>query len=794
MTPKRRTHRSSRSRSAASAPPTPAPTATPPAGGTPLNEDEKDAFCRQIFINLPQPTVEEPKRAAICQTSELSTDESIAELIRKAGGLCREKSLEDALIIGPGLDIRHPWRCRGLEQKAKRPHFFYVYEYFYLELGIKLPFSSFLCQVMREINVAPCQLHQNAWAFIRCFEILCEAIGLEAKASHFFYFYGVDPKCLKTETPGWISLKSRSGRHRFYLYKSNIKKGPGRRYFRVIVHPSYPDAFTRRYGSVLFPLYWTKSPCDVPPPTDSSLSSVDKAAIGLFARLPILECSQLLEASRSNSLRSLLEGFNFTEASLQRALAADSPKFPPTFNTEGAKQKHTATSSDAEIAAPPAKRFRGSSSTTTIPSAGVAKAVPSPKGPELTPEDTVQPLPLREIQKSKRGASGIDAPSPQKEKKKKKKKVKRSKTGDAAASPQALGGGEENASPGDTEPSPYPRGIATGKPNLEGVPSAVLSPDRPSPQVEATLDETLLARTVDPQGEDLAPRTPPSPCQTSFKANLTSTGDQAGSIPNQRTSPIDFVLSDNFFGSARVAEIPDLDQAAQEALFNLLRAGCLFAQLSRGSASSLEMERLQQEVEGYQAAAQEAHRKHDEMLSQMVAQTNKQANLCIKLNRHEEDLSACKDRMEDLELDWFELRREVNAKIESINAGRATCILKDREIASLLCELGETNESLADLRLQLEEKKWALAERDSQIKTSKARSVAGAAVEILEERGRGFFLAKAQVQHLYKGIDLDGMRAFKKVTHHGLVGRDDPPGYSAEHFAEIEEEKMREKS
>lgn len=97
------------------------------------------------------------------------------------------------------------------------------------------------------------------------------------------------------------------------------------------------------------------------------------------------------------------------------------------------------------------------------------------------------------------------------------------------------------------------------------------------------------------------------------------------------------------------------------------------------------------------------------------------------------------------------------------------------------------------MRLQLEEKKRALAERDSQIKTSQARSVAGAAVEILEERGRGFFLAKAQVQHLYKGINLDGMGAFKKVIPHGLVGRDDPPGYSAEHFAEIKEEKMREK-
>ncbi|RHN66645.1 putative transposase (putative), gypsy type [Medicago truncatula] len=48
------------------------------------------------------------------------------------------------------------------------------------EFGVKVPFTRFEMDVLKFLNVAPSQIQPNSWAFIKCFEILCEALGVES--------------------------------------------------------------------------------------------------------------------------------------------------------------------------------------------------------------------------------------------------------------------------------------------------------------------------------------------------------------------------------------------------------------------------------------------------------------------------------------------------------------------------------------------------------------------------------------------------------------------------------------
>ncbi|XP_057444483.1 uncharacterized protein LOC130736703 [Lotus japonicus] len=462
------------------------------------------------------------------------------------------------------------------------------------------------------------------------------------------------------------------------------------------------------------------------------------------------------------------------------------------------KRKRVVAESDAEAAVLPPKKVKRSSSIDPAPGvAGSDEASPGvaplPTTDDLVPgsnDDAVPPSPPKRSQKSKKvnpdpaGKSGVETSSPQKLKKKR-KKGKKPPDGEAPAPHLA---GEETSKPlGGAESSPCPEGVSVGQQLPEDSPQVIPS----SGQVGADPAGVSSARPVSPQDEGASPQASPVFCPPSPETNRATTGDQTRSSSSQQPSTIDFMLSNAFLGNMRAAEIPDLDIAAQEALTHLLRAGCLFDQLSQDSASSAEVEKLQQEVEGYRAATQEAHNEWDKLQTQVVAQTRKLTDVGVDMNYHEEDLTACKERTDDLELDWYELQQEVKAKTETINASRAACIVQGKEIAFLQSELGAANEALADVRSQLEVENQALADMDSKIKTSQARLVADVAAEVVEERGRDFFLAKAHVQHLYPGINLDGMGAFKKITSHGLVGLDDSPGFTAERFAaaEIEREK-----
>lgn len=184
----------------------------PPPGGTPLDQSKVTAFRLRTFQSLPHPVQSAPLLEAINQPSDYETRDSISDLSSEVGGFCHERPLDNILAYRGCKAVERPWYRR----KASDVHnfqFFYVYEYLFTDLGIKLPFCPFVCSVLRDINASPCQLHPNAWAFIRCFEILCDAVHREPSTTRFYYLYDMDAKSLQLR--GWVSLKARAGRKCF---------------------------------------------------------------------------------------------------------------------------------------------------------------------------------------------------------------------------------------------------------------------------------------------------------------------------------------------------------------------------------------------------------------------------------------------------------------------------------------------------------------------------------------------------------------------------------------------------
>ncbi|XP_057435535.1 uncharacterized protein LOC130728181 [Lotus japonicus] len=238
------------------------------------------------------------------------------------------------------------------------------------------------------------------------------------------------------------------------------------------------------------------------------------------------------------------------------------------------------------------------------------------------------------------------------------------------------------------------------------------------------------------------------------------------------------MLTDPFFGSSKEAENPDLDGVAQEAISSLLRVGCLFAKFSKDSIPAAEVEELRQKAESYRFATLEAYGERDKLLTQVEAKVITLNNLVIEMCGREDDLSASEGRVEELEDEVDDMQKELDARAQAIVVNKEACIAKDKELASLRDELASSSEALDTVRAQLEVKDRAIAEAkaraSSDVKALRTILEIEAVAEAVEERDRGFFLAKAQVQHLYKGLDLSGMGAFKRVTPEGLVGPNEP--------------------
>jgi len=104
--------------------------------------------------------------------------------------------------------------------------FTFIYSAIFKRLRLRLPFTFFKKDLLTELNVAPCQLHPNAWAFIRVFEILYNHFGHSPSIDIFLHFF-------EAKNPGdrsWVSLNGVTGRVILGLYQQSFKDWKGRFY------------------------------------------------------------------------------------------------------------------------------------------------------------------------------------------------------------------------------------------------------------------------------------------------------------------------------------------------------------------------------------------------------------------------------------------------------------------------------------------------------------------------------------------------------------------------------------
>nr|KYP55736.1 hypothetical protein KK1_001961 [Cajanus cajan] len=73
--------------------------------------------------------------------------------------------------------------------RSTDPPHFYVYQCFFRDLGVCLPFTQFECDFLNFINATPCQLHPNSWGFLRAFQVLCTVLGIEVSLRVFLHFF-----------------------------------------------------------------------------------------------------------------------------------------------------------------------------------------------------------------------------------------------------------------------------------------------------------------------------------------------------------------------------------------------------------------------------------------------------------------------------------------------------------------------------------------------------------------------------------------------------------------------------
>ncbi|KOM39772.1 hypothetical protein LR48_Vigan03g315400 [Vigna angularis] len=213
-----------------------------------------------------------------------------------ASSVCLVKAAEDASHFKLAVCQMTERVCHGRENYP--PDFFYAYATMFKDLKVLLPFSDFQISVLRELSVAPTQLHPNGWAFMQAFSTVCTGLALYPTHGAFLYFFHVQPHLSKL----WVSLRTIGNRHLLSLFNSSYKDFKGN-FFKVVPLKDGYQSFCFPNGRAKFPFYWTNNPKKLPPKSSSRvligflnnknlpsnvfdyLSKMDPARSSTFARL-----------------------------------------------------------------------------------------------------------------------------------------------------------------------------------------------------------------------------------------------------------------------------------------------------------------------------------------------------------------------------------------------------------------------------------------------------------------------------------------------------------------------------
>ena len=97
---------------------------------------------------------------------------------------------------------------------------FPMYEFAFREAGYRLPFTDFQEGVFCHLALTPSQLHPNALAFIRAFELVCRYLEIGATVDLFFCIFQLQRSAAGREQ-SWVSFKQQN--RLFWAYAESVR-------------------------------------------------------------------------------------------------------------------------------------------------------------------------------------------------------------------------------------------------------------------------------------------------------------------------------------------------------------------------------------------------------------------------------------------------------------------------------------------------------------------------------------------------------------------------------------------
>ncbi|MED6134853.1 hypothetical protein PIB30_040803 [Stylosanthes scabra] len=156
----------------------------------------------------------------------------------------------------------------------------------FTEFGIRVPFLDFQQPLLNRACIAPSQLHPNAWASIRCFELVTEWLQLPQESEIFlciFTFYSANTKG-KTKK-GYISVRPSKHRKIFGLFEDSFHDFKGR-FFKILPVGDHRPFWLSLEGDGRFPSYWTdRAGFDVAPVTYKGLRAHQRETVDVLTTL-----------------------------------------------------------------------------------------------------------------------------------------------------------------------------------------------------------------------------------------------------------------------------------------------------------------------------------------------------------------------------------------------------------------------------------------------------------------------------------------------------------------------------
>ncbi|GAU40770.1 hypothetical protein TSUD_26500 [Trifolium subterraneum] len=220
--------------------------------------------------------------ATISTSMETSSRFSSAEFVSTFKTIkVSSEGNEDRIILDPVAEGEFVTTVNKRE-----PHYFYMYTHVLQTLNFWLPFSNFECQMLRVMNVAPCQLHPNSWAFLKAFQVVCDYLEIVPTA-------GISSVFSKLE----MSLPTL-----LFLSVVNPIRG-GFLCTPLILKTIGTTLMFDASGNCLFPFYWSSAPHLIKGTQVKTLNEYERDAVRFLSSFNVMGSGEII--ARENKPQSL---------------------------------------------------------------------------------------------------------------------------------------------------------------------------------------------------------------------------------------------------------------------------------------------------------------------------------------------------------------------------------------------------------------------------------------------------------------------------------------------------------